>query len=608
MATLYDDAGKPYNPSMNPEQQLVEKVLRIALQSSKIYFPFFKRQYLTHNFINDRQYTEQEERDFMYLSRIPLTLNIMDTYNKQVMGMMRSNRSGVIVSPVDQNTDPSTAELAQHIIDYMGFMNRIEMVENNVFNDGMCGMGVGHIYEDFTEDPVYGEVKIERVNPYNTFFDCESIDPLYRDMRHVTSLRYFTADELRAKWSKAVGKLNFDETEYECWWQEMQDMLPMWRGEQSTFVDQKNGLYAVIELEERKSKREIIIVDPNSGQTVGRFDREPAELGAFMQQTGMVVKWANTKYIEKTHVMPYNLTFLEQVKEPYSNFSYIPFLSVRNGQKLPDCTSYNYRMVGLQRKINMRHTNIEEIVIRSIRGGFWVYTEGGGQALIEEMNANGSKIGRNYLVKGVPGNEPRPIMPNNIIGGLQYLEENELGLFQQVTGLSAQPFGGKTQPSESGVHRAQVREETQTTLYPTIDDFNDYRAIIAETMLERKIAQLELPWAIRLEGKEGSEFVQVTEQDIQKLKGSRKFDIRIAQSPFMLQRKMDEQEERLMLTDYTSKTFGPGLTMPGDIWRGSRLPDGKEQGDAIDQRYLEAQELQTQMMLGGGGQPHPAQQ
>ena len=276
---------------------------------------------------------------------------------------------------------------------------------------------------------------------------------------------------------------------------------------------------------------------------------------------------------------------------------------------MPFSASFNGKMVGLQRKLNMRMSNIEEIIIRSTRGGFWIYDDsmGNGEALLTEMNENIQKIGTSYLVKGGKGNEPQPITPNNMIAGLQYLEKDHLDRFREVTGLSVAPYGGTEQSGESGIHRAQRREESQTTIFPVLDDYNHAMALSRQVALERKVKMLTIPIVMTIVGENdpNPQYMQLTEEMIKYLKNVGKFDIRINRSPFDLERKANQQEERIGLTDFTNKQYGPGLIEPGDLWTGSSLPDSHELGKKINERWharnkMEVAEQDEQLALSGG--------
>lgn len=603
---LYDDEGSPYNPAYGKKEDLgrysvderkkVEKVLRLWDYGNQEYADFFARQEQCQEFLADRQWTNEELKYFNKQRRAPLTINIMRTYAMQVQGMHRSSRSDVKVDPVDQGTDPQLADLAHKLISHVNHTNRKERVNARIFNDGMSGKGDWYIYEDFYDDPL-GKVVIERMNPFATVHDPEFIDPRMSDCKWQIVTKYFTAKELKDRYPDAVKSLDFTREDIEDWWQDLTGMLPMYLGNQGNLVDFKNATYAVNIEYERMHRKQLYMIK-NNGELIGEFPLSKDKISRFHElYPDIYVIGRHKEYMKKSVILPYGYKVLEEDEMPYSCYPVIPFTSLRQGLKIPQCSSYNYSMVGLQREVNMRRSNQMDAIVRSLRGGFWVYdNDNNGEVLLKQINKDGHKIGQSYLVKG--GLEPKPIM-GAVVNNLHHLEQGAVQYFELVTGLSVQAFGGKGESGESGVHRQQRREETQTTLYPIIDDFNEVEAYVDEATLERKVNQLSIPTAIRIVGEDNvtSEFVELTEEMIKELKNVQKFDIRIDEGPFNITQKQSQLSEMVELDEITVSTHGSmaeQLIDPGEKYRISNLPNAKKIGDKISERHL--------MLMGGKGE------
>lgn len=581
--------GTSGSEKLSGDLKLIEKCLRLREYGQDEYYPFFVRQNTCRRFINDDQYADNDKSYFKSQNRAGLTINIMASYSNQTEGMMRSGRSYSKISPGDEFTDESTAEMASNLLQHVNHQNRRSTIDNLVFNDGLNGKGDWNVYGTYEFNPL-GDVKIERDNPYATIYDPESLDPLQHDLKWQMTVPYFTANELLEKYPDKVRQLNFSKVERESWYTELQEMMPMFLNQSSVLVDQRNGLYAVIELHERIWKRVWVIID-NTGSQLGTFNKDPKYIPAYQNISGNIVLPIKKSFIKKTCVLPYKNINLSMTEKPYYNYPHISYLSQRKGNKIPDCSSFNYRTVGLQREVNMRRSNQQEAIIRSLRGGYWIYENGNnGEALLRKINQDGSKIGKSYVIKGPPGTEPKPIQGGEVLKGLHYLEQGAVDYFRIVTGLDVQPFGGQ-KSGESGAHRALLQEETATTMFPMLEDFNNQKTLVDETVLERKIEQLTFPVMLRIKGESGDyEQVQLDMENIHKLKSSKKFDIRVNEGPYAVKRRLDEQDERIFLTEFTNKVYGPGLTMPGDIWRGSSLQDADKQGSVVDERYMEVLE------------------
>jgi len=600
---LYDDGGMGYNPNRESgtysadDRKKVQKVLKLWDYGNQEYSQFFSRQEQVIDFLADRQWTGEELKYFSRQRRAPLTINIMRTYAMHVMVMQRLTRSDVKVDPVDQNTDPELADIASKLIKHVNHENRKERINSRIFNDGLCGKGDWYIYEDFMEDPL-GRVVIERMNPFATVHDPDFIDPRMKDCKWQNVTKYFTAKELKDRFPKAIGNLDFNKQDIDDWWQDLTGVLPSYIGKQETLVDFKNGTYAVNTLFERIFKQQLYMIR-NNGEMVGEFPLGRDKVNRFHElYPDIYIIGKQKQYMKRSTVLPYHYTVLEEDIKPYSCYPVIPFVSLRQGQRIPGCTSYNYSMIGLQREVNMRYSNQMDAVVMSLRGGFWIPEDGGkGKILLKRINKDGHKIGQSYVIGN--GGEPKPIMSANILGNLHHLEEGAVQYFELVTGLSVQAFGGNDQSGESGVHRQQRREETQTTLYPILDDFNEVEAYVDEATLERKVSQLNIPTAIRIIGDDGTtpEFMQLTTEMIENLKSVQKFDIRIDEGPFNITQKQTELEEQIMLDDITANThagMASSLIAPGDKYKKSNLPDGRDIGDAMNARHI--------VLLGGEGE------
>jgi hypothetical protein len=93
-----------------------------------------------------------------------------------VSGYQRRNRKSSIVVPLE-NGDQATADQWTKIL--LGIYKREGVYEtiSDAFHQGACiaGMNLLHVYMDYRNDPVNGDIKVDNL-PYNSFF----IDPYFR--------------------------------------------------------------------------------------------------------------------------------------------------------------------------------------------------------------------------------------------------------------------------------------------------------------------------------------------------------------------------------------------------------------------------------------------
>ena len=615
---LYDETGRLYKPSQgekrSPDYESEFNSVREALTAWRFAMremnPFMLSQQENVDFMANRQWTDVELAHYRKSARMPLTINVMQTYGAHVSGMMRINKSGVNVIPIDQKTDPIQADTASKLIKHIEYNAKAELHDSLVFQDGLNGMGVWHIISEYQSNPL-GNVRLERVNPFNVVFDTESIDPLLGDCNWCARIAYFRVKDLmnNKRWYSKINNLDFSEEAARRWVDELTKTIPMFVNNSNDVIDYQEGRYGVIEFFQREIHEELYIYDKYTGRELDRFNGRVQDISDFQQLYDMMVLPKQQKYIRKKTMLPYGFIVLEDDLRKTEYFDYVPFFSMRQGNKMPYAASFNGKMVGLQRRLNMRMSNMEEIIIRSLRGGFWIHEngDGKGESLLTEINQNAQKIGKSYVVSGGPGMEPKPITPSDMIGGLHYLEQDHLDRFREVTGLSVAPYGGTEQSGESGIHRAQRREESQTTIFPVLDDYNHAMALSRQIALERKIDMLTIPIVMTIVGENdpNPQYMQLTEEMIKYLKNVGKFDIRINRSPFDLERKANEQKERIGLTEFTNNQYGPGLIEPGDLWTGSSLPDAHELGKKINERWMAQSKMmaakeEEQLALAGG--------
>jgi hypothetical protein len=108
-------------------------------------------------------------RSSFYFNRVRPLCNM-------VSGHQRSNRKSSIVVPLE-NADQKTADQLSKIL--LGIYKREDVYEtiSDAFHQGACiaGMNLLHVYIDYQNDPISGDIKVDNCS-YNSFF----IDPYFR--------------------------------------------------------------------------------------------------------------------------------------------------------------------------------------------------------------------------------------------------------------------------------------------------------------------------------------------------------------------------------------------------------------------------------------------
>lgn len=586
---LYTAEGRPYDPAggepKSDDQLKVAKSLQLWDYMNREYSQFFQRQLNVEKALADDPWTSDEKNHYRKQKRDMLHIPIMRVYEMQISGIQRSVRSDYRVDPTDQKTDPEIAEMAGKLLNGIAYDNSMAVADSQVFNNGMSGLGNYHVYESFENDPL-GEMLVKSADPWSVLYDPEYREMDETDCRYLEVIRYMTAEQLRSKFQDKVRHLRFTKEEMDTWWGDMQEMIAKAFTIAGFIVDKQNGLYSVIELHERKESREYVIVHSEKGTVIanlgGRIPRSQINL-IHAAMPFAYVRNITRKYIKITTVLPYTNVVLDERVEPFEDYSYSPYLSRRRGDtRIPKCSSYNYGMLGLQRETNLRHSNQQEYIVRSLRGGYWVFD----RETLQEIDKHGHKIGKSYFISE-KGKEPVAINPPNLSLGLQYLEEGSIRMFTLITGLDVQPMGKSEFAGESGYHAQIKREQSQTTIYPMLEDFDHCRAHVGKNMLTRALNMIKTPRFVRIVGKEGEiDFLYVADYMINNMKDVLRWDVRIEEGPFITTQKRERQESKILLFDKIVANYGPEVIAPGDFIRDSDLPNSEDLAEKADDRWI----------------------
>lgn len=109
----------------------------------------------------------QQRKDFTF-NRIRPQVNM-------VSGFQAKNRKSTIVVPVE-NADQETADQFSGILQWADRQEGILESISEAFHSALItGMSLLHVYMDYAQDPVNGDIKVD-VKPYNTFM----IDPYFK--------------------------------------------------------------------------------------------------------------------------------------------------------------------------------------------------------------------------------------------------------------------------------------------------------------------------------------------------------------------------------------------------------------------------------------------
>lgn len=137
------------------------------------------------------------------------SFNITRPIVDMVAGTESEHRTSIIVTPV-HDSDQQTADQFTKIFFWLNQRENYLQTASDAFKTGSCttGMSLIHVYLDYRNDPISGDIKFEHV-PYNAFL----IDPFFRkldlsDCRGISKRSYVTAQELMSLMPDTEGMIN----------------------------------------------------------------------------------------------------------------------------------------------------------------------------------------------------------------------------------------------------------------------------------------------------------------------------------------------------------------------------------------------------------------
>lgn len=523
------------------KNQVIE-VLRVAQMSKTAYAEIERRQRKCTEYLNDNQWTAEEVNAMLEQKRTPITVNIMRNYQLQVLGKMAGMRSDIVVEPFDTEIDPLIADVVQKLLAQSDYLSHQTAHDEQVFLDGLSGIGAWEVYQDFYDDPL-GYVKSSRIAPYMTLFDIDSYMPDLSDCKYVIRYVYMTKDRIKRKFGFELNTSDFDN-----WKNDLGSVEGMQSIEPMPYV---NGMYLVIEMFERTYKMVSNVINNETGNIehtfdAGQVDNMQLRLIQESLPNHSIIK-RHRKYIKSTIILPYGWNVLQVTEEPYDYYPIVPFMSVRSGERYHKGSSYNYTMTAVQDELNMRISNAHETLVRSMRGGYFVHDgNGDGQQLVDELNKAGGKLGVTFKYSGPV--QPIPITDPSIYQNIVLAEGGMRNYMEAVSGIgSGQAYGGAGKSGESGVLRQMKAQESNTTLLPIMSAFLFAKKMVTEAKLERLIPLLTAQRVVRIIGESGTNYLQITTEMLRNIRSVAKWDIRTLESPYATAHKQSELDKMLGL-------------------------------------------------------------
>jgi hypothetical protein len=396
-----------------------------------------------------------------------------------VSGHQRRNRKSTIVVPLE-NGDQKTADQWTKILLNIYKREGVYETISDAFHQGACisGMNLLHVYLDYTNDPVSGDIKVDNLS-YNSFF----IDPYFRkpdlsDCSFVWRRSYLShsaAAALMPDHHDAIMDLpgNPTGTGRDGRFQYMPE---------SYGQTQQNRL-AYDEYYYRDYRKQKLLIDKQTGETMEITNQTDMDIETFRAH------YPQVEIIEQ-QIPTIRLAIMIQDKvffDGNSGLDVYPFVPVV-GFYNPMMPYFYSRIQGLCRSLRDPQILMNRRIIlsadaaESVVNSGWIFKE---NAVIDVKHLFQTGQGRVIPLKEEAAmTDIQQIAPPNIPQYFFQLQETFSQEMNAVTGITEELLGASKDDSIAGILSALRQSAGLTTLQPLFDKLDFSQNMLGRVVME----------------------------------------------------------------------------------------------------------------------------
>jgi len=171
------------------------------------------------DYVAGHQWTDEERASMEEQSRAPVTFNRTEVFVQAVCGLEALNRNEVQFLPRQPGPEQTwQADLWNGAVQYVNDDCDAEVHHSTAFKDCVvCGMGWTETRMDYEVNPD-GEVKVERIDPLQMFWDHTANQRNLADAKWLMRVKPMSISDVKALWPDKADDLEFSrvwEPEYE---------------------------------------------------------------------------------------------------------------------------------------------------------------------------------------------------------------------------------------------------------------------------------------------------------------------------------------------------------------------------------------------------------
>lgn len=421
------------------------------------------------------QQLPNNNRGSWYFNRVRPLCNMVSGYQRQ-------NRKSTIVVPLE-NADQKTADQWTKIL--MGIYKREGVYEtiSEAFHQGACitGLNLLHVYMDYSQDPVNGDVKVDNCG-YSTFF----LDPYWRkadlsDASFIWKRSYVTHQAAAA----LLPKENYDAVM----------ALPGNRAGigspdgkfnymSEAYGQTQQNLVAYDEYYYRSFRKQILAIDKRTGDTLDITNQDQVDIDFFKELNPEVT-------IEEREVPTVRLCIMVQDHVFYDgpnplSIDRMPFVSVI-GYYNPMLPYFYSRIQGICRSLRDPQMLLNRRIIlsadaaESVVNSGWIFKE---NAVIDVKHLFQTGQGRIIPLKEeAQMTDIQPINPPNIPPYFFQLQETFSKELNLVSGINEELMGMATD-ANAGITEVLRQGAGLVTLQPLFDKLDNSQNLLGELIMD----------------------------------------------------------------------------------------------------------------------------
>lgn len=591
----------PIAPTGVPEQnaQLAMLLAERWIRASRAQEEWAETAKKCVDFIEGRQWTEDQKAKLENEGRPALTFNKIAPLYRLILGYHRNNRMDVSFPPAnDENSTEQVSELLDALYKQFSEASGMPWVDAEVFADGLStGRGFLDMRLSF-EDNDFGEIVGQAVDPFSVYIDPDADDyDLSKGASYVMVSRWASIEEIEHYYGQqAAGMIGsivkgdgFTEhpnsffyaseetTPVRKFGNETGSVLDFWHTFQEQwvdFIDPSKKNIRVVDAQSKVTKIVPHFVDLETGQREvipSTWDKQKIEKALWhAERIGNPMRVVNRPHkMVRWTVMVGDIVVFDKWS-PYKDFTligYFPYF--RRGQTRGMIDD----LIDPQTEINKRRSAEIEIVGRTTNSG-WLHHE---QALDPDqedmLDKFGSSPGIRIKWKGQPNMKPERINPTPPPMAMERLEDKARDDLRQISGINESALGELDRVQSGRAIEARQRQAVLAfQLY--LDNFSRTAELKGQKFLRLVQDHYTEERMIRIKGEDGNFVTRYINQRKEMEPGIfdvinnitlGKYIVNVDETPMAKTFQNAQFEEAMAIIERIGPILGPAMATTADL-------------------------------------------